>query len=201
MKKTIVKKLDGQTVETLNKALKVLKDKSTTSLNADIARGKALAKIKNEELYKVELADGSFKEWYNKVHDGQIYGVTYKTACILVNTYNNVWSDKELSDLPLATACRLASVCKTEDGKKAVKKLKSEGKITSEMTQRAINDLLKAEGLMKEKKTESAPTPHSDDAISEEVLTALSLVGSYLKNNCKDKNILNQWDIILDHCK
>ena len=199
--KTKVTVLNAQTIESLNKELNVLKAKSETSLKADIARAKALYKIKSEELYKCDTASAerSFKEWYTVTRDGTIYGVTYKSACILINTYANVWTDKNLSDMPLATACRLASVCKTEEGKKSVKALKAKGKITPTMTQNAINDLLKAEGLVKAKNAvESAPAPHSDDVVSEELKTALALVNAYLVNNCKDKNILSQWDIILN---
>ena len=191
--------MDAQTVDNLNKQFKVLERKGADALKTDIARAKALYTIKSAELFKCEKADGSFKEWYNTVHDGTLYGITYKSACILINVYANVWSDADLCDLPMSIACRLASVCKSEDKAKKVKALKAKGKITPSMTQRAMNDLLKSEGLMTAKvNTDSAPAPRTSDGDNDALMTALSLVNAYMTENCKNDNILKQWNVILD---
>lgn len=188
MKTTV---LNGQTIEALNKEMNVLKNKATTAHNTDVARAKALYTIKEQELYKCEGNKDNFKEWFNVVHDGTIYGITYKTACIYVNVYKNVWTVKELKDLPLSVACRLASVCKNKDKLEAVKALVAKGKITPQTSQRAVNTLLKNEGLM-EDKTATAP----QDNTSEAVLEALARVNKYLVDNCKDKAILDHWKVI-----
>ena len=185
--------LNAQTLEALHTELGNLKAKGTTAHNTDVSRARSLYKIKFEELYKCEGNCDNFKEWYNKYHDGTLYGITYKTACILINTYKNVWTVKELKSLPLAVACRLASVCKDEAKCAEVKKLVKEGKITPQTSQRAVNTLLKNEGLM-EAKVATAP----QDNTPEEVLEALAKVNKYLKDNCKDKAILAQWTILKD---
>lgn len=183
--------LNAQTLEALHKELATLKTKGETAHNNDIARAKSLYKIKSEELFKCEGNCDNFKEWYNKYHDGTLYGITYKTACILINTYKNVWTVKEFKTLPLAIACRLASICKDEAKRDEVKRLVKEGKITPNTSQRAVNTLLKDEGLMQSKTAVAA-----QDSTPEEVLEALARVNKYLNDTCKDKSILAQWAIL-----
>lgn len=202
MSKAKMIKLDGQTVASLEKAMNVLKAKGATAHKTDVARAKALYKIKEERLYIVEGTDYSFKEWFNIVHDGTIYGITYKTACLLINAYAYVWSDKDLSEIPMSIALRMTKACKTSDGKKAIKALVKEGKITPSTTQRAINDILKDKGLMSEKKkVDKAPAPKTGEGISEDVKVALAIVNTYMQKNCKDNNTLMQWDVIKEYLK
>ena len=199
--KAKVTTLNAQTIEMLNAQLDIIKSKGVTSLNADIARAKALYTIKDTALYECDNCK-SFKEWYNKKYDGTIYGITYKSACILINTYANVWSHKAFKALPLSIACRMASACKNADNVKACEKLVTEGKIKPDMTQNAINDLLKSEGIVKAKTDNlSAPTPKTSDADNDAVKVALAMVNAFMKSNCKDETIMNNWNVILDALK
>jgi hypothetical protein len=194
-------KLNAQTIDMLNKQLDVLKTKGKSALVNDIARAKALHTIKETALYECD-GSKSFRDWYNIKHDGTIYGITYKSACILINTYANVWTHKVFKDLPLSIACRMSSVCKNADKLKECERLVAEGKIKPTMTQNAINELLKAEGIMSAKpKTESAPAPRQSDISTDELNVALAMVGSFMKSHCKDEDIMSKWNVILEALK
>ena len=96
----------------------------------------------------------------------------------------------------------MASACKNADNVKACERLVAEGKIKADMTQNAINDLLKAEGIVKAKTDNlSAPTPKTSDADNDAVKVALAMVNAFMKNNCKDKTIMDNWNVILDALK
>ena len=78
----------------------------------------------------------------------------------------------------------------------------TEGKIKPDMTQNAINDLLKSEGIVKAKTDNlSAPTPKTSDADNDAVKVALAMVNAFMKSNCKDETIMNNWNVILDALK
>lgn len=176
--------LDGQTRDTLNAKLANIKRNASKSHKANVANGADLASIREEKLYIVDGKE-SFKEWYDVIMEGDVYGIGYKQANQLINAYLNVWSVKELKDFPLTSATRLASTCKTEEGKKSVINLVKKGILNPSMSYRKLDDVLKAEGLMQSKKTEGAPSAaKADTAEEEELKIAIAKLDQFM-NNCK----------------
>ena len=194
--KTTTTVCTAQTRSELDKQLAIIKKNDTTK--TQIKRAKALYTIAENKLFVVDGAE-SFREWYNDKNDGTIYGVTYKSALNLINTYKYVWSVKEFKEFPESIATRMITPCKTEKGVKALKALVENEKLKADMTQNAVNELLKKEKLIVPKDGVSrGKKKGSENSMTAELKTALSLCNAYMENNCKNEAIMKQWKIILD---
>lgn len=109
---------------------------------------KAFAEILNNiaecELYKEEGAD-SMKDWFERVHKGDVFGIKYSMARQLIKAHKYVWSHAEYSEYRVALARPLASAVKKDKAK--VDALIKAKKIQPSMARETLLNVLAKEGL------------------------------------------------------
>ena len=181
-------------VMSLKDAEKEIASCMLVGLNATKRKAELLSIIKECKLFE-DVNCSSFKAYVNEYHHGDVYGVKYTMATMLIDCKNLVWCNEIFSDYGTHLATLLIKPLK--NGKfDELKKLSDKKVIKATMSAKELATVLEKNGLKnpsREKVSSEAEKAESVKIDIEKAEKDMDIIYKYLETNKAPKNVMDAY--------